>query len=84
MLSTISDARTDDLLVAAAKSGNERAFAVLFNRHHQLIFAIALWYTRVFEDADRHVRFTCGLPVSCRLSFKGLSVTVGQSSNPRE
>jgi RNA polymerase sigma-70 factor (ECF subfamily) len=48
----------DEELVAAAKSGDEPAFEALFKRHQSRIFALALRYTRVREDAEDVVQRT--------------------------
>jgi len=43
---------TEEALVAAAKEGNESAFEILVKRYRPRIFALALRYTRVPEDAE--------------------------------
>ena len=48
----------DEALVAAAKSGDEPAFETLFKRYQSRIFALALRYTRVREDAEDVVQQT--------------------------
>jgi RNA polymerase sigma-70 factor, ECF subfamily len=48
----------DEELVAAAKSGDEPAFETLFKRYQSRIFALALRYTRVREDAEDVVQQT--------------------------
>lgn len=58
---TTSSARgpgADEVLVAAAKDGDEQAFGVLIERHHQRILALALRYVRVREDAEDIVQQT--------------------------
>ena len=45
-------------LVTAAKSGDEPAFETLFKRYQPRIFALALRYTRVREDAEDVVQQT--------------------------
>lgn len=47
-----SYAGTEEELVAAAKSGDEGAFAALVKHHQKRILALALRYTRVREDAE--------------------------------
>ena len=42
----------DEALVLAAKNGNEQAFENLVERHRRKIFAVALRFTRVREDAE--------------------------------
>jgi RNA polymerase sigma-70 factor (ECF subfamily) len=42
----------------AAKRGDERAFGILFERYQHKIFALALRYTRVPEDAEDIVQQT--------------------------
>src|SRR5271167_4879758 len=48
----------DEVLVAAAKDGDEQAFGVLIERHHRKILALALRYVRVREDAEDIVQQT--------------------------
>jgi RNA polymerase sigma-70 factor (ECF subfamily) len=50
--------RTDEELVTAAKNGDELAFEMLIKRHGSRIFARALRYTRVHEDAEDIVQQT--------------------------
>lgn len=50
--------RTDEELVAAAKTGDELAFETLIKRYESRIFAVALRYTRVHEDAEDIVQQT--------------------------
>ena len=47
-----SDPGADEVLVSAAKNGNQRAFEVLVERHQQRMLAFARRYTRVREDAE--------------------------------
>src|ERR1700756_472699 len=53
-----SDPGTDEVLVSAAKNGNQRAFEVLVERHQQRMLAFARRYTRVREDAEDVVQQT--------------------------
>lgn len=53
-----SDPATEQMLVVAAKKGDEQAFEDLFKRHQHGIFALALRYTRVREDAEDVVQET--------------------------
>jgi RNA polymerase sigma-70 factor (ECF subfamily) len=53
-----SDPGTDEVLVLAAKNGNQRAFEVLVERHQQRMLAFARRYTRVREDAEDVVQQT--------------------------
>lgn len=46
------DAAADEVLLAAAKNGDEQAFETLFKRHHQKVLRVVLCYTRVREDAE--------------------------------
>ena len=55
---TLADGETDEALVAAAKTGDERAFATLINRHQSRIFAVAQRYTKLHEDAEDVVQQT--------------------------
>jgi RNA polymerase sigma-70 factor (ECF subfamily) len=53
-----SDLGADEVLVSAAKNGNQRAFEVLVERHQQRMLAFARRYTRVREDAEDVVQQT--------------------------
>ncbi len=53
-----SNPGADEELVAAAKSGDEPAFETLFKRYQSRIFALALRYTRIREDAEDVVQQT--------------------------
>src|ERR1700747_681426 len=57
-LASFSGPPKQEALVAAAKSGEELAFEGLVKRHHPRIFALALRYTRVPEDAEDVVQQT--------------------------
>jgi RNA polymerase sigma-70 factor (ECF subfamily) len=48
----------DHAIALAAKRGDERAFGILFERYQPKIFAVALRYTRVPEDAEDVVQQT--------------------------
>lgn len=48
----------DSILVAAARTGDEQAFERLVRRHQTRVFALALRYTRVHEDAEDIVQQT--------------------------
>ena len=50
--------RTDEELVAAAKTGDELAFETLVKRYESRIFSVALRYTRVHQDAEDIVQQT--------------------------
>jgi len=49
---------SDGALVFAAKSGDEQAFEILANHYQPKIFAVAMRYTRVREDAEDIVQQT--------------------------
>ena len=53
-----SYAAGDHVIALAAKRGDERAFGILFERYQPKIFAVALRYTRVPEDAEDVVQQT--------------------------
>jgi RNA polymerase sigma factor (sigma-70 family) len=53
-----SDPAGDHAIALAAKRGDERAFGILFERYQPKIFAVALRYTRVSEDAEDIVQQT--------------------------
>lgn len=50
--------KVDHPIVLAAKGGDEQAFGILFQRYQPKIFAIALRYTRIPEDAEDVVQET--------------------------
>lgn len=52
------DSAGDEELVAAARRGDELSFESLAKRHQRRIFALALRYTRVREDAEDIVQQT--------------------------
>lgn len=47
-----SDREPEQLLVLAAKNGDEQAFETLFKRYRQKVLRIVLRYTHVWEDAE--------------------------------
>jgi RNA polymerase sigma-70 factor, ECF subfamily len=53
-----SNATGDHVFALAAQRGDERAFGILFERYQREIFAVALRYTRVPEDAEDIVQQT--------------------------
>lgn len=53
-----SDPAGDHPIALAARFGDERAFGILFERYRPKIFAVALRYTRVPEDAEDVVQQT--------------------------
>jgi RNA polymerase sigma-70 factor (ECF subfamily) len=48
----LSDPAAEQMLVVAAKNGDEQAFETLFKRHQQKVLRVVLRYTRVREDAE--------------------------------
>ena len=48
----------EEILVATAKSGENQAFGVLFERHHRRIYSLVLRYVRFREDAEDIVQQT--------------------------
>jgi len=68
---------TDEALVAAAKDGNERAFETLVRRHRPRIFALALRYARVHEDAEDIVQQTFERAFVHLQQFEGKSLPRG-------
>ena len=56
--SFFADPGADESLVAAARRGDELAFETLVRRHRPRIFALALRYARVREDAEDIVQQT--------------------------
>jgi len=55
---SFSDPAAEEALVAAAKAGDERAFETLVKHNQPRVFAIALRYTRIHEDAEDVVQQT--------------------------
>jgi RNA polymerase sigma-70 factor (ECF subfamily) len=54
----VAQSRTDEELVAAAKTGDELAFEALFRRYESRIFAVIRRYIRVHQDAEDIVQQT--------------------------
>jgi len=52
------DPKGDHAIVLAAKGGDEQAFGILFKQYQPKVFAIALRYTRIPEDAEDVVQET--------------------------
>ena len=52
------DSADDHAIVVAARSGDQEAFAILVKRHTGKVFAVALRYARVREDAEDIVQET--------------------------
>ena len=48
----LTDPAADQMLVVAAKNGDEQAFETLFKRHRQKILRVVLRYAHVREDAE--------------------------------
>jgi RNA polymerase sigma-70 factor, ECF subfamily len=71
---SFNDPADDQALVATAKMGDQEAFETLVKRHRQRIFALALRYTRVHEDAEDVVQQTF------QKTFVRLSSFAGRSS----
>ena len=69
-----SQATEDEILVAAAKKGQARAFAMLVKRHERKMFIAALRITRNKEDAEDVVQ------QSFQKTFVHLDSFVGRSS----
>ncbi len=70
---SFGDPSADEALVAAAKRGNELAFETLVRRHRPRIFALALRYARVREDAEDIVQQTFQKTFVNLHRFKGKS-----------
>jgi len=67
------DSEDDNALVLAAKGGNEQAFEILAARHRRKIYAAALRYTHVAEDAEDIVQETLQKAFIHLRSFEGKS-----------
>jgi len=51
-MACLTDAAPEQVLVVAAKNGDEQAFETLFKRHRQKILRVVLRYAHVREDAE--------------------------------
>jgi RNA polymerase sigma-70 factor (ECF subfamily) len=51
-IACLSDPAAEQMLVVAAKNGDEQAFETLFKRHRQKILRVVLRYAHVREDAE--------------------------------
>jgi len=71
---SFNDSASDEALVASAKMGDQEAFETHMKRHRRRIFALALGYTRVREDAEDVVQQTF------QKTFVRLSRFVGRST----
>lgn len=58
IIAALYEFEAEEVLVAAAKSGDADAFEILVKRHGPRILALALRYTRVREDAEDVVQQT--------------------------
>ena len=67
------DPATDEALVASAKEGDEKAFEILVRRLRPQVFALALRYTRVHEDAEDVVQQTFQKAFVYLSNFEGKS-----------
>jgi len=54
----LTDAADDRSFALAARLGDQQAFGILFERYQPRIFAIAMRYTRIAEDAEDIVQQT--------------------------
>jgi RNA polymerase sigma-70 factor (ECF subfamily) len=68
-----NDSATDEALVASAKDGDEQAFEMLVKRHRRQVFALALRYTRIREDAEDVVQQTFQKAFIYLRNFEGKS-----------
>jgi RNA polymerase sigma-70 factor (ECF subfamily) len=51
-IACLTDAAAEQMLVVAAKNGDDQAFETLFKRHRQKILRVVLRYAHVREDAE--------------------------------
>src|ERR1700741_4119036 len=51
-IACLTDPAAEQMLVVAAKNGDEQAFETLFKRHRQKILRVVLRYAHVREDAE--------------------------------
>jgi len=51
-IACLTDPAAEQMLVVAAKNGDEQAFETLFKRHRKRIFGVVLRYAHVREDAE--------------------------------
>jgi len=68
-----SDSAADEVLVAAAKMGEERAFETLVSRYRPRMFALVLRYIRMREDAEDVVQQTFQKTFVYLKNFEGTS-----------
>lgn len=68
-----SDTARDEALAAAAMMGEEKAFETLVTRYQPRIFALALRYTRIREDAEDVVQQTFQKTFVYLKTFQGKS-----------
>ncbi len=80
-IACLTDPAAEQMLVVAAKNGDEQAFETLFKRHRQKILRVVLRYAHVREDAEDIVqqrRKTLSSKASKRLS----SICTSLKGNP--
>ena len=73
-IACLNDREAEQMLVAAARHGDEQAFETLFKRHQQRVLRVVMRYTRVREDAEDIVQ------QSFHKAFVHLSRFEGKSS----
>lgn len=54
----ITDLNTDERLLKKLEAGDETAFALVFDRYHRLLYALAYRYLKSVEDAEDAVQHT--------------------------
>ncbi len=65
-IACLTDPGAEQMLVVAAKNGDEQAFETLFKRHRQKILRIVLRYAHVREDAEDIVPSDCAAIRTCQ------------------
>jgi RNA polymerase sigma-70 factor, ECF subfamily len=72
-MACLTDAAPEQMLVVAAKNGDEEAMETLFKRHRQKILRIVLRYAHVREDAEDIVQQSFQKAFVCLHKFEGKS-----------
>jgi RNA polymerase sigma-70 factor (ECF subfamily) len=72
-MACLTDAAPEQVLVVAAKNGDEEAMETLFKRHRQKILRIVLRYAHVREDAEDIVQQSFQKAFVCLHKFEGKS-----------
>jgi RNA polymerase sigma-70 factor (ECF subfamily) len=72
-IACLNDREAEQMLVAAARQGDEQAFETLFKRYRQKVLRVVLRYTRVREDAEDIVQQSFNKAFTHLWRFEGKS-----------